>query len=279
MKGSKPIPGRRLGWSKEDLATKPYAKFWNPNVAVVPDYVRDALAQGPVSEELLPPLSAAQDVFFGSNVPLINGFSLVSDGSLRVASDVDMWRVTPAMIDWWFGWHSDSPERYKLWHPQAHVHARWAKAPPDGTQGRARYVGYTSIVDEYLGSTLIRGAISFVPPEAIGVRHESLKDGGDATLVCAQLAVPGSPFTIGRLAHLVRRTSTGSVMRSRFWIGGSHVKGRGVFSNAAAGLGRRLLKASADDGRDLLVHCTQEMAHLATFLPDLYAAFGPEAKR
>jgi hypothetical protein len=28
-------------------------------------------------------------------------------------------------IDWWFGWHSDEPQRYKLWHPRAHVHAQW----------------------------------------------------------------------------------------------------------------------------------------------------------
>ena len=279
MKGSKPIAGRHLGWSQKDLATKPYAKFWNPDVAPVADHVRDALAQGPVSEELLPPLSAAQDVFFGSGVALVDGFSLVADGSLRVASDVDMPGVTPTMIDWWFGWHSDSPERYKLWHPKAHVHATWAKTPPEGAQGRARYVGYTSIVDEYLGSTLVRGAISFVPPETIGVRHDSLKEGGDATMVCAQLAVPGTPFTVGTLAHLVRRTSTGSVMRSRFWMGGSHVKGKGPISAVAAGLGRRMLKASADDGRALLVHCTQEMAHLATFLPALFAAFGPETKR
>ena len=95
MKGSKPIAGRHLGWSQKDLATKPYAKFWNPDVAPVADHVRDALAQGPVSEELLPPLSAAQDVFFGSGVALVDGFSLVADGSLRVASDVDMPGVTP----------------------------------------------------------------------------------------------------------------------------------------------------------------------------------------
>jgi len=34
---------------------------------------------------------------------------------------------------------------------------------------------------------------------------------------------------------------------------------------------------TSGQARDLLVHCAQEMNHLAAILPDIYAAFGPEA--
>jgi hypothetical protein len=95
---------------------------------------------------------------------LEDGWVLTQDGGMRVSVRTDMPGVTPAMVDWWFGWHGDAPAKYKLWHPQAHVHAGWRETPPAGTSGRALYVGQTSIVDEYIGSDLIRGAISFVPP-------------------------------------------------------------------------------------------------------------------
>jgi hypothetical protein len=38
----------------------------------------------------------------------------------------------------------------------------------------------------------------------------------------------------------------------------------------------RILGNPETSGRDLLVHCAQEMNHLAGFLPELYEAFGNE---
>ena len=99
------------------------------------------------------------------------------------------------MIDWWFGWHSDSPERYKLWHPQAHVHAAWLAPPPATTRGRARYVGQTSIVDEYIGSNLLRASIRFVGPKMLGFTDQSLEDDATATIICAALGWPTSRLT------------------------------------------------------------------------------------
>jgi hypothetical protein len=165
---SKPIAGRHLGWSNADLASKPYARFWNTQPAPLPAHVRHALHRGPVADSLLPPVSAAPEILFGTAPVLEDGFPLTADGAMHVAARTDLPGVTPAMIDWWFGWHSNSPERYKLWHPQAHVHAAWLSPPPAGTRGRARYVGYSSIVDEYIGSNLIRAAIRFVNPETLG---------------------------------------------------------------------------------------------------------------
>jgi hypothetical protein len=35
-------------------------------------------------------------------------------------------KVTPAMWDWWFAWHGSEAQRYKLWHPRAHISSKWA---------------------------------------------------------------------------------------------------------------------------------------------------------
>jgi hypothetical protein len=53
---SKPIDGRHLGWSDTDRATKPYARFLDPDIAPLPDHIRYALDRGPLPEPLLPTL-------------------------------------------------------------------------------------------------------------------------------------------------------------------------------------------------------------------------------
>jgi hypothetical protein len=222
---------------------------------------------------LLPPVAAAAEVLFGSAPVLEDGLALTANGAMHVAARTDMPGVTPAMIDWWFGWHSDSPERYKLWHPHAHVHAAWLSPPQAGTRGRARYVGQTSIVDEYIGSNFLRALIRFVPPKTLGFTDGSLDDPEKATIVCARTGLADIPIDIGYLAHYVRRTATGSEMRSRFWIGGADAAGRNPIGIAMAQVARLVLRPTEADARALLVHCAEEMQHLASFLPGLYAEF------
>jgi DAPG hydrolase PhiG domain len=271
---SKPIAGRHLGWSDADLATKPYARFLNAQLQPLPVHIRRALHRGPVPEPLLPAIGAAAGKLFGTAPVLEDGFALTADGAMLVAARTDMPGVTPAMIDWWFGWHSDSPERYKLWHPQAHVHAAWLSPPSAGTRGRSRYIGYTSVVDEYIGSNLLRAAIRFVVPATLGFTDPSLDDPDEATIVCARTGLGDFPVDVGYLVHHVRRTATGSEMRSRFWIGGPHAAGRNSLTGAVMARAARLvMRPTEADARALLVHCAEEMQHLASFLPALHAEF------
>jgi DAPG hydrolase PhiG domain len=271
---SKPIAGRQLGWSDSDRATKPCARFLDPQLAPLPAHILEALHRGPVAEPLLPPIWSAAENLFGTAAVLEDGFALTADGAMLVAARTDMPGVTPAMIDWWFGWHSDSPERYKLWHPQAHVHAAWLSPPAAGTRGRVRYVGRTSIVDEYIGSNLIRAAIRFVPPATLGLSNPSLDDPQQATIVCARTGLGDLPIDVGHLVHHVRKTPTGSEMRSRFWIGGTYAAGRsGLTAKLIGHAARWVIRPTEADARALFVHCAQEMQHLAGFLPALHAEF------
>ena len=268
MPAPKPVPGRRLGWSAHDLATLPYARFWNPEMAGASEDARRAVANSPMAEALLPPMTQAIGSIPDAEVQ--NGFTVTADGAIHVNLATDLPGVTPAMIDWWFGWHSDSPERYRLWHPLAHVHAQWATPPPPGSTGRSRYVGYTSEVDEYLGATMIRGAIQFRRPEECGLLDPAVAAGVDATAVCARIGLVDLPVDIGYLAHHVAAVPGGSVMRSRFWAGGPNLAARAAPLRAAVPVARRLVALTELDARALLVHCSQEMTHLATFLPTLY---------
>ena len=264
----KSVSGRRLGWSDHELASLPYARFWNPDMADISADARRAVANSPMAEALFPPMSQAIAAIGDAEVQ--NGFTVTSDGAIHVNLATEMPGVTPAMIDWWFGWHSDSPERYRLWHPLAHVHAQWAIAPPRGSTGRARYVGHTSEVDEYLGSAMIRGAIQFRRPEERGLVDDAVAGGVEATAVCARVGLVELPVDIGYLAHHVAAVPGGSVMRSRFWLGGPNIAARAAPMRAAVPVAKRLVGLTELDARALLVHCSQEMTHLATFLPALY---------
>ena len=273
MKSSKPIAGRYLGYRAADTA-QPFARFFNPHTSPLAAHVCAALDRGGVPAPLLPGLEDAPANLFGDTAVLEDGFVLTPDGGMRVSVRTAMPGVTPAMVDWWFGWHGDTPAKYKLWHPRAHVHVGWRETPPVGANGRALYIGQTSIVDEYIGSDLVRGAIRFVPPAALGFTDKSLDDDRQATIVCARIGLGDAPVDVGYLAHHVRAVPGGSEMRSRFWMGGQHVSGRNPIGILAAVVAKRLLRLTESDARALLVHCAEEMPHLAGFLPALHAEFG-----
>ncbi len=272
---SRPVSGRHLGWTDADLASKPWARYWNPHMGELAPQAISALHAGPLAGPLLAGFAESRIALFDAGDRVENGFALFADGEMRLALETDMPDVTPPMIDWWFGWHSDSPERYKLWHPDAHVHAQWETRPPEGTIGRDRYINSISIVDEYLGSDLGRFRIAFLDPARLGFGHPDLAGDRDATLILARTGLADFPFDVGYLAHHVRRSGSGSVMRSRFWIGGAHVASRkwGATGNVAARVAKVFMTPKDTEARALIVHCAQEMAHLATFLPALYGDF------
>jgi hypothetical protein len=62
-------------------------------------------------------------------------------------------------------------------------------------------------------------------------------------------------------------------------MGGPYIEVRkapGVASRAVRPIASRILGVPDATARNLLVHCAQEMNHLAGFLPELYEQFGDE---
>ncbi len=178
------------------------------------------------------------------------------------------------MWAWWFGWHGCDTRRYKLWHPRAHLSAAW-KDGQDIQGTDRRYIGRWSMISEYIGSTMLNAAIQFVEPASMGCPPDSDK----AVSICARLGSGDAPVDAGWFIHHIRSTRDGAEMRSRFWMGGPHIAVRnapGMASRAVRPIASRVLGTSEATARNLLVHCAQEMNHLAGFLPELYDAFGDE---
>ncbi|MBO0678538.1 hypothetical protein JRC04_13800 [Mycolicibacterium sp. S2-37] len=253
-----------LGYRDGDADTA-WAMFFDPEMAPLPRHVVTALEHGPQADQTLLAFDDAATLLDAGYQHTENGYGRLRGGGFCVAVRTDMPGVTPAMWDWWFGWHGSQTSRYKLWHPRAHASARWADGGGDG-----HWVGRTSLIEEYLGSAYAKAAIQFVDPSVLGLDTARLdKD----VAVCARLGSSDVPVDIGWFVHHVRATAAGAEMRSRFWMGGPYVgarKGNRLLDSIIRPIAARGLP----DPRDLLVHCAQEMNHLAGFLPAVYARFG-----
>jgi hypothetical protein len=277
----RPDPARRpyLGYRADDHDTN-FAKYFKEKMAPLRPDIVDALALGPQSPAIFRGLDDAPALLDEESGEAETGYAFGRDGSMRLHVYTPMPDVTAEMWDWWFGWHGEDTRRYKLWHPQAHLYAEWAESStPAEARGRARYVGRTSFIDEYLGSRLLQGAIRFVPAWDLGFDSERLVEGGPETAVCARVGSSRGPVDAGWLIHHVRAAADGgrgAEMRSRFWLGGHYagVRGSGPAATALGAALKLVVRPTAQMAADLLVHCSREMAHLASFLPALHAEFG-----
>jgi hypothetical protein len=235
-------------------------RFFRWDVPELSDVCVSAIGHG-VREDLPGlDLSTIGGLLEPGHLPIETGIARTPEGGIGVAVWTAWPGTTATMIDWWFGWHLSRTERYKLWHPQAHLFAqpRFERSDLEGLTDRERYLGNTSWVDEYVGPFVSRLAITFIDPAELGLSHESLGPGGSATAVCARVDDSDSGAHLAVLVHAVRATAWGSEMRSRF-----------VFPPGTPDL----------VGAPMLDHCFTEMTHLAGFLPHLHAAAamtGPE---
>ena len=266
-----------LGYRNADANTL-FGKFFKPKMAALPSHVVEALHHGPQAGPALLAFDDAASVADEGYQQTENGYGMLEDGSLQVSVRTDMPGVTPAMWSWWFGWHGSDTRRYKLWHPRAHLSATSKDGSKDGATGRKgeqRYIGRWSMISEYIGSTMLNAAIQFVTPATMGLPA----DNDDAVSICARLGSGDAPVDAGWFVHQIRSTQGGAEMRSRFWMGGPHIAVRnapGVASRVVRPIASRVLGSSEATARNLLVHCAQEMNHLAGFLPELHEAFDNE---
>jgi len=234
---------------------------------------------GAEAAELGFPVTQADQLLEPGYLPLENGFTRLENGQVFVAALTKMPGVTSEMIDWWFGWHYMESQRYKLWHPRAHVLNRAERMIGDdpGLSDREKYLHNPNYISEYVGAELLDIEIAF--SEASDFLDVSrFEAAGVGTAVCGVVGYQSSPLVFGLLIHLIRETADGCEMRSRFWLGKIELKGvpaAGILSKIS---GSRFVARRAvplEQGRDMVVHCAAEMNHLASFLPDLHADYHP----
>ena len=272
-------PARYLGMRPGDLDGKPYARYWQPQMRPLQPQVARAVEHGGEAGALGFPLDEAARLLEPGDLPLENGFTRLRDGTVFVAVRTEMPRVTGEMFEWWMGWHTMEHQRYKLWHPRAHLAAGTAEMRGDDPQwsDREKY-RTTHRVTEYVGERLEQITITFDDPSAYFSDPTGAEREGTTALVCGRVGLQRAPVTIGHLIHQIREQDGGCEMRSRFWLGRPRLDSLGPRNPVNRLLGSRTVSGlvlQPQLGRDMLVHCGMEMHHLAGFLPDLHADYHP----
>ncbi len=270
---------RYLGMRPGDLDEKPYAKYWNPEMGSMPSHVQKALMRGVEAKELGFEITDANQLLDPGYLSLESGWTRLESGQVFVSILTKMPKVNGKMIDWWFAWNYMEDQRYKLWHPRAHVSERAEKMLGDdpNLSDREKYLDNPAYVVEYVGGESLDLVITLLDPSHyLDVsRFEEARIG---TAICAKCGYTGKGLNFGLLIHLIRETEAGCEMRSRFWLGDIEVTwlpDKGILNRIAS---TKLVAKHAvplDLGRDMLVHCAMEMNHLASFLPELYSDYHP----
>lgn len=262
-----------LGIRAGDLGGKWYGKYYNPDMVPLPDHATYALTLGPQAAALCPNLEELRDLAKPGYQPLETGYALNPDGSMFIAGLTRFPRASPAMLDWWFWWFSRDPTRYKLWHPRGHLHVGIeARESPAGTSDRERYIGTVIHIEEYVGSSPARLRIHWLDPAELGFDQVDL-DPEHATAACCRVGLSEAPLEWGYLIHHVRRVEDGAEMRVRLWMGGKHVAPRDNATSLTEETRQQLegmRHMSSGNAHAMLVHCCQEMTHLASFLPEIH---------
>lgn len=258
------------GYKQEDFTTA-YAKYYNENIIQLSSDIKTALQKSPFSGGKIPSLQDACNLAKPGYDEIENGYTVEKDNSIHVAVLTTMPEVVPEMWDWWFSWHGDKSNKYKLWHPKAHISAQWK----DGKENMPSYIGRTSMIEEYIGKKAEKADIQFISPLSLGFSEDALKNKEKQVFICARIGFTNLPVDFGWLVHQIRSTEGGSEMRSRFWMGGKYIqiKGNNIFANTISTALQNIVRLPNQQAADLLTHCSEEMNHLAKFLPKLYAEF------
>ena len=252
---------------------------WQPDATIVVREVAVAAARAgiqPASSAI--GLNETNRLLDSGYLTMETGWARLDNGMLYVAAHTPMPNVTGEMIDWWFAWH-DTGSAYTLWHPRDHISAVWQKPIDRSLPWHEQYIGSTSEIIEYIGSTLEHLNVSFKPPSNY-FDISRFDAAGIATAVCARGGPRLEKLWSAHLIHQIRKTDDGVEMRSRFWLGDVDASQKGwigkllnPFLNTKF-MRKRLIPDGM--GRDLMLHCSEEMYHLGQILPKLYQRFGPK---
>ena len=182
-------------------------------------------------------------------------YRVLPSGVGYVAARTEMPGCSAQMVEWWFS-NLRTTEQYVRWHPKDHVWCEWKGAENE------TYVGGTHHVHERLGHDAVEKLkINFRDPGDI-LDPSLFEQAGVSAAIYGRGGPIGVPIWSGHVLHMIFDHNAGCTMRSRFWIGDVS-PAIPVFTWL---LRKKIASPSALEG--LHRHCKEEMATLASFLPE-----------
>jgi hypothetical protein len=259
-----------------DPALEPYLSrpLSAPDPAVLAEIER-----GPIEPAEAVPLAGIDRLLDPAPLAVETGWCFMPDRVGYVAARTAMPGTTAAMVEWWFDWHAHDPDRYRLWHPLAHV-GNSIEMP--AAPGAKPHWGAVHHPVEDVGTGMVHARIAFGPPSAIGFSTDVLDDPNVATVVCGYVGDDSRRLRHSAMAHVFLAEPGGVVLRSHFWLGAAirPYLPAPLASPLAGILNTRLIRRLSlpdDLPRALATHCAEEYTNLGALLPELYERFGPQS--
>jgi hypothetical protein len=238
-----------------------------------------AIESGPVDPSRTLPLAEIDRLLDPTPLPVETGWCFRPDRVGYVAVRTAMPAVSAEMIEWWFDWHAYDPDRYRAWHPLAHI-GNSVEAP--AVRGAKAHWGAVHHPVEDVGTGVVHARIAFQRPSAIGFSTDALDDPAVATIVCGYVGDDRRRVRHSVMAHVFLAAADGVVLRSHFWLGAALRPYLPALLAApvSRALDNRLVRRFSLPGdlpRALAIHCAEEYANLGALLPELFGRFGPAA--
>jgi hypothetical protein len=234
-----------------------------------------AIERGPIEPAQALGLAEIDRLLAPAPLATETGWCFMPDRVGYVAVRTPMPGVSAEMVEWWFDWHAHDPDRYRLWHPLAHV---GNSIEPPAAPGAKPHWGAVHHPVEDVGTGVERVRIAFGPPTAIGFSTDALADPAVATIVCGYVGDDVRRLRHSVMAHVFLAEPDGVVLRSHFWLGAAirPYLPSALATPLALALDNRLvrrLSLPAELPRALATHCAEEYTNLASLLPELYGCF------
>lgn len=238
----------------EDLMKKPLPE--------IPFEIAQALKTNKITKTAF---ENKNDILSDTDLQAEVGYIKMDDGTYLVSMICPMPKITAEMIDWWFWWHPQADERYRVWFPGAHCDVGYSKKQKEyfSCSSCPDFQNNTQYPTEKIGKAKLPLRIDFVTPEEFGFSLESMKENDIQRIVCGHVGVFNNLVRHTEMAHIFRKTEKGLFMFSRFWLG----------RTMKSSLLRKLIITEAM-AEDMAEHCCVEYRNLCEILPLLYEKYG-----
>jgi hypothetical protein len=207
------------------------------------------------------------------------GYCILENGAGYVAVNNVFPGCTVEMMQWWFAWHAAGPGlRYAIWYPPGHVTIAvsdqgYAKLHDPTLPLGQKSQNIDHYVVEDVGGGVEDIIISFLDPQQMGFDMSRFHEPNVAAVfggygVSEMRERPGmkSPAI---MCHFVRQIDGGLEFRTRFWMGYRINKGKAMCTLPP------WVRIPVEAPMGLAYHNVLEYSNLASFLPEIYAEFGP----
>jgi hypothetical protein len=260
---------------RPDEKALPYSKYYYRPVAPPNQRLLDTLDHGPMDPAGALPIERINDLLDPGYHEVETGYCQLPNGGGYLAVNNVFPGCTVDMMKWWFAWHAAGGGlRYKIWFPPGHA------SIAVGDRDRAKLLDpsipmekVTHWVVEDVGVGFEDIEITFLPPEQLGfdmsrfhMPNVAAVFGGYGVEEPRQ-GPPQKGASV--MVHFAREIEGGIEFRTRFWMGYRINQGRPAFVLPP------WVRLPVEVPMGLAYHNVLEYSNLASFLPEIYAEFGP----